>query len=92
MQLKRKIFLLRAGFYFGLVVFIASCNSMGQTQSGKNYHRVAYDNCGVEGKQPHLVKGTSWRWRESELGLSVVSADDPARTVSYQDGDAVVYK
>ncbi len=60
--------------------------------AAQKYYRVAYDNCGVDGKQPHMVQGTNWTWSQNALAWDEVSADSPVRRVSYWDNGPVVYK
>lgn len=60
--------------------------------AAQEYYRVAYDNCGVDGQQPHMVQGTNWTWSQNALSWSAVAADSPVRRVSYRDNGPVVYR
>ncbi len=90
-------FLMSREFVFTLLMFLVVITpgcAAAEEHAGiaDTYHRVAYDNCGVEGKQPHVVQATNWTWSQNALPWDEVSADDPARTVSYRDNGPVVYK
>lgn len=88
MNITRKVSI----WIWGLILIAVCCNSAIQANTGKDYYRVAYDNCGVSQSNPHLVKGGSWTWQEKDLPLSIVPADDPARTISFSDQGKVIYK
>jgi hypothetical protein len=47
------------------------------------WHLVANDNCGVDDRQPQHVTGTNYRYPEDRIGLDVAGAEDPARTMVY---------
>jgi len=49
------------------------------------------DDCGLPGKQPHLVSGQDWKYSATEVPTSVCGENDPARTISYSE-KAIVYR
>ncbi len=63
----------------------------GMTDAPQGYYLIAVDDCGAEGRQPHLLSGQSWRYSPTEVPLSVCDENDPARTMSYS-GDAILYR
>ena len=75
-------------FFLLLTGFITTT----QAQAAETWYRVAYDNCGVIGSEPHRAKGDSWTCQEKDLPLSIVPADDPARTICFSDSGLVIYK
>jgi len=54
------------------------------------YHRVAYDNLGVTGKQPHLRQGSAYAYPLQAISAQEVAADNPARTVAFDNAQVVL--
>ncbi len=61
------------------------------TDAPQGYYLIAVDDCGAEGRQPHLLTGQNWPYSPTEVPLSVCDENDPARTMSYS-GDAILYR
>jgi beta-galactosidase len=54
------------------------------------FHRVAYDNLGVTGKQPHLRQGSAYAYPLEDIPAKQVAAHDPARTVAFDNAHVVL--
>jgi beta-galactosidase len=62
----------------------------GQLFSQQMLHVVAEDDCGIDGKQRHLVSGLNWTYTDEEIPYSVLPKDSPVRSVSH--GEVVHYR
>lgn len=49
----------------------------------QNLYRVAQDDCGVQGQQPHLFYGSNYRYTEKDIPPDRIPMEDPARTVAF---------
>ncbi|MHB0960027.1 MAG: glycoside hydrolase family 97 protein [Pirellulaceae bacterium] len=63
----------------------------GMTDAPQGFYLIAVDDCGAEGRQPHLISGQNWRYSPTEIPFSVCDENDPARTMSFS-GDAISYR
>jgi hypothetical protein len=59
------------------------CEAGAHDEALRGWHRVARDNCGVDGQQPHHVIGTNWTIAADVIGFDLFGADDPLRTNVY---------
>jgi beta-galactosidase len=55
-----------------------------------NYHRVAYDNCGVPDEQTHVHEGANYTYPAEGISVQTVAANDPARTVAFHANQVVL--
>ncbi len=69
-----------------LSVFTITTGAFG----AEKWHQVAYDNCGVDGQQPHvLTKLGNYTYSEKEVSYKLVSKDSNARSNIF-GGDKLV--
>ena len=79
---KKKINMINKLFIAVLTVFSISTS----ISTAEDWIRVAYDNCGVEGKQPHVsMKGGNYAYSNKEISFKVVPKESALRTVIYGD-------
>ena len=65
------------------MVFSAAASSV---DAGEMTHRVAYDNCGVDGQQPHVnVKSGNYTFSKKEIPFSGVPKESELRTIIFGD-------
>ncbi len=79
----------------GLIVSLRSafliliCLTVG-VSAEPNYHRVAYDNCGVPGAQTHVREGGNYTYPPEGISVQAVAPNDPARTVAFHANQVVL--
>lgn len=66
-----------------VVLGATSSISRGGSASEPEWHRVAFDDAGVPGLQPHLIAGENYAFPVGELPASVVPEGHPLRTVAF---------
>ena len=67
--------------------FALSCVLLGSACLAQDpldgLHRVALDDCGVEGRQPRRISGQDWTYPADAVAAAKVPADSPLRTVTF---------
>jgi beta-galactosidase len=72
-----------------LALCLLSVLALATCTWGQTWHRVAYDNAGEPGKQPHLIRGSAYRYPEENIPATLIAVDSRARTVAF--GESVLF-
>ncbi len=73
------------GVWIGIISVFAILNMSlaAEFLQLEGLHRVASNNCGVNGQQAYLGSGSNYTYSEKEVSFEKVASDAPARTVAF---------